>query len=280
MDDVINNKYSVVMTVYWRENPDFLRVSMESILCQTVPTDDFIIVCDGPLPKELDEVILSYAQNRPEITVIRRKVNGGAGAAAQTGLNACRHNLVMRLDSDDYSYPHRAERQLLEFSKEPDLAICGSFMAEFKESCDNVVQVREVPCDMQSILNFGRRRNPFNNITVMYRLDAVMAVGGYSDLRRCEDYELFAKMLQQGFRAKNIPEILSCARIDDGTLGRRASLDTTKGFIQLHWNLYKSGFASLVDFLVPSLLQIGYLLVPGPIRDSIYTKTMRKSGDQ
>ena len=49
--------YSVLMSVYYKEKPEFLRQSIESMLAQTAPTNDFVLVCDGPLNSELDAVI-------------------------------------------------------------------------------------------------------------------------------------------------------------------------------------------------------------------------------
>ena len=49
-------KYSVLMSVYYKECPKYLEQSVESVFSQTVPTDDFVLVCDGPLTQELEEV--------------------------------------------------------------------------------------------------------------------------------------------------------------------------------------------------------------------------------
>lgn len=45
------------MSVYFKEQPNNLRQAIESMRQQTVPTDDFVLVCDGPLTDELDAVI-------------------------------------------------------------------------------------------------------------------------------------------------------------------------------------------------------------------------------
>ena len=49
--------YSILMSVYWKEKAEYLKESIDSMLNQTVMSNDFVIVCDGPLPKELDGVI-------------------------------------------------------------------------------------------------------------------------------------------------------------------------------------------------------------------------------
>jgi len=53
----MDSGYSVLMSVYHKENPVFLSLAIESILNQSLKTDDFVIVCDGALTKELDDVL-------------------------------------------------------------------------------------------------------------------------------------------------------------------------------------------------------------------------------
>ncbi|OTO25091.1 hypothetical protein A5877_000599, partial [Enterococcus sp. 3C7_DIV0644] len=48
--------YSVLMSVYSKESPLFLKQSIESILNQTIKTNDFVIVLDGLLTRELNEI--------------------------------------------------------------------------------------------------------------------------------------------------------------------------------------------------------------------------------
>ena len=55
--DSDNYQYSVLMSVYHKENAEYLRTAMDSIWNQTIPTDDFVLVCDGPLNEGLDAVI-------------------------------------------------------------------------------------------------------------------------------------------------------------------------------------------------------------------------------
>ena len=47
--------YSVLMAVYGKEKPEFFRQSIESMLAQTLPFSDFVLVCDGALTHELSD---------------------------------------------------------------------------------------------------------------------------------------------------------------------------------------------------------------------------------
>lgn len=61
-----NSKYTVLMSVYYKEKPEYLSLSIESMLNQTVKPDEFIIVKDGPLTTELDEVINNFVTAYPK----------------------------------------------------------------------------------------------------------------------------------------------------------------------------------------------------------------------
>ena len=104
--------YSVLMSVYHREVPEFLHRSMESIFAQTVPTDDFVLVCDGPLTGALDAVIAQFQENYRTLRVIRLDTGRGLHHALNRGLSECRNELVARMDSDDIALPCRCGLQL------------------------------------------------------------------------------------------------------------------------------------------------------------------------
>ena len=95
-------KYSVLMSVYYKENPEYLRQSMESILNQTISTDDFVLVCDGPLGENLDSVIKDMKKEFGSVlNVVRLPENVGLGNALNEGIKICKNELVARMDSDD-----------------------------------------------------------------------------------------------------------------------------------------------------------------------------------
>lgn len=66
--------YSILMTVYKKDNPNYVKQGIDSMLEQTVLTNDFVLVCDGPLTPELDKLIERYvAENGSIFNVIRMK---------------------------------------------------------------------------------------------------------------------------------------------------------------------------------------------------------------
>ena len=120
------------MSVYANENPAFLRSSMNSMFYQTLKTNDFVLVCDGPLTLALDGVISEMLIKHGSIlNVIRNNRNEGLGKALNVGLQYCRNELVARMDSDDISFPVRCEQQVRFFEGHRDVALVGGTIEEF-----------------------------------------------------------------------------------------------------------------------------------------------------
>ena len=89
--------YSVLMAVYGKESPEFFRQSIESMLAQTLPFSDFVLVCDGPLPRGLNEVV-AWAQEQmgERLQIVRLKENKGLGNALRVGVPKCRCSVIAR----------------------------------------------------------------------------------------------------------------------------------------------------------------------------------------
>ena len=269
--------YSVLMSVYYREDPVFFSQAIQSMMDQTVVTNDFVLVCDGPLTEELDSVIDYFDKQYPGIfNIIRLGENVGIGAAVNAGLHQCKNDLVAKMDADDVSVPDRCEKQLRLFENNPMLTVAGGYIEEFDRALDAPVSIREVPTDNEGIRKFARRRQPFNNVTVMYRRNAVLNVGGYRSLGRCEDYDLYVRLLNAGYYAENLAEVLVKARAGQKGLSRRASFATLKGVIQSRRNALKMGFISFGDFLICCVGELVIVICPGFVRKFIYNTFLRK----
>lgn len=270
--------YSVLMSVYEKEKPIFFRKAVESILNQTLPTNDFVIVCDGPLTGELDEIIDSCIEEHPGVfQIIRLPENVGIGAAAQKGLAHCKNELVAKMDGDDIAVPERCQLQVEYFQKNPQFSILGGYIAEFNTSIEEVLSQRIVPLTNDKICQYAKRRQPFNNQTVMFRKSAVEAVGGYKPLRRGEDYDLYIRLLHAGYKGANLPQVLTFMRVGGGVHGRRASWVTFRTFVVTRWNAYRLGFASLWDFLICVGVQTVYFISPSKLQQAFYKRFLRKS---
>lgn len=265
-----SDKYSVLMSVYAREKASFLKASIESILSQTVPPDEFVIVCDGKLTEELDGVLSSYED---KIKLVRLPENRGLGNALNAGLSACSNELVARMDSDDISYPDRMEKQLLMFSEDPSLALISGTVTEFRNNISDIAGKREVPLSDEDIRRFSHKRNPMNHPAVMFRKSAVESAGGYSEeYPYFEDYYLWVRMLMNGSAAANTADELVYMRVDDDTFVRRGGRKYASDMLRFHRYLRTRKWASLSDYLTGALPHALICILPNNLRKAVYKK--------
>lgn len=270
-------QYSVLMSVYHKENPVFFEEALRSMMEQTVRTDDFVIVCDGPLSSTLDAVLEKYVREYPGIfNVVRLEKNVGIGMAANIGLQHCKNDLVAKMDADDISVPTRCERQLERFAQCPELTVLGGFIDEFNDDPQKPCSVRTVPTAYEEIREFARRRQPFNNMTVMYRRTAVQKVGGYRDFRRSEDFDLYIRLLHAGYYGENLDQVLVKARVDADAFSRRGSWETLAGCANSRWQSFRMGYASLLDVCVCVGGEAVIMISPIWLRKYIYQRFLRK----
>jgi len=270
-------KYSVLMSVYEKESPEFFRTSIESMLNQTIPPEEFVIVEDGPLTDGLRAVIEEYRSRYPEIfTIVPSKKNNSLGAALTLGLKHTRNELVARMDSDDISLPERCETELRLFEEFPELDIVGAYDRDFLGGPENLLGMRVVPLTQEASYKRGKTRSPFNHVTVMFRKSTVMKFGGYADIPRCEDADLFGRMMFGGCRAKNIEQVLVYVRVSPERMRRRKSWQHVKNIISVRRKFWKMGYASFFDFLIFLIAQLVVFASPIWLQNIIYSKFLRK----
>lgn len=273
----MEQSYSVLMSVYKKEKPEYLKLAIESMLNQTVPANDFVIVCDGPLTHELDLVIEAICNQYPALfQIVRLERNGGLGNALNIGLKKCKNELVARMDSDDISLPNRCELQLKVFRERPELTLCSGDIAEFIDHEKNIQSVRHVPSEYTKILLYAKRRNPMNHMAVMFKKSAVEAVGGYIEIGYVEDYYLWIRMLKAGYKAYNIEKILVNVRIGNGMYRRRGGIKYAKNMCILQRKMLKLHFISCFDFIINCLVRIVGSIMPTCLRKYLYMKVLRR----
>lgn len=265
-------KYSVLMSLYKKEKPEYLELALDSMLNQTLPPDEIVLVEDGPLTKELYEVLDKY----PMLHRIKNETNLGLGLALNVGLKECGNELVARMDTDDCSKPDRCEKELARFEQKPYLAIVGCYIDEFVGDVNNVISQRKVPTSSEDIYNFAKKRSAFNHPAVMYSKTAVLNNGGYSNLKRNQDVDLFGRMQFNGYKAENIDEALLWFRSSDELAKRRKSWQNTWSYIATIRKFWKMGYSSFADYAMVGVAQTCMYLMPVKVQNFIYKKYLRK----
>ena len=268
--------YSVLMSVYHKEKPEYLEQAIASIQAQTLPTDDFVLVCDGPLNAVLDTVIAKKQQEMGEtLNVVRLAKNGGLGNTLNEGIKHCKNELVARMDSDDIAYQDRCEKQIAVFYAHPEVSVCSGIVEEFTSTPD-VVDAKRVPPEAhEEIVEFAKKRNPFNHPCVMYKKSAVEAVGSYQDFYLLEDYYLWLRMLMAGYQGYNIQEPLLHMRAGSDMYLRRAGWKYAKTQTRLFKFMKSQGFIDEGQYIKSCVIRSGSALAPNWLRKLMFEKVLR-----
>lgn len=274
---MINEKYSVLMPLYKNDKPDWFKISLDSILCQTAAPAEIVIICDGPLTDELDGLLAAYIKAHPKLfNVYRFKENVGLGVALAKGVLMCSNELIARMDADDFAVPERCEKQLKIFDNRPELDVVGSNVEEFIGDRNNVVSHVILPEEQDAIVSYAKKRCPIRHPSLMYRKSAVLKANNYRDYRRAQDYDLIVHMIISGARIYNMQESLVYMRVSPDFYKRRGGVDYAKTILRLKKDFWDCGFYSWYDFLVSGVGSAVVAVLPNKLREFFYKKVLRK----
>ncbi|MFC6201920.1 glycosyltransferase [Lactiplantibacillus nangangensis] len=265
--------YSVLMSLYQNESPDFLSASIESVLNQTVPPKQIVLVIDGPIGTELQRVVNHFSE---VLDIVQLSENRGLGVALAVGLQRCTAELVARMDTDDMMLPNRASVTLQYLSSHPSIAAVGGNIAEFEISTGELGKVqRTVPQENDLIKKFAQRRNPMNHVTVMFRKQAVLAVGNYQAFQGFEDYHLWVRMLNAGYQLANLPDVIVDVRTTQKMILRRQGVRYAQLEYRFQRFMLKSRFTSRMIFFKNIVLRCGARLLPPKLLVAVYRRLLR-----
>jgi len=261
------------MSVYYKDNPQWLKEAIESVINQTVKPSQILLVIDGPIGKDLEEIISNFAE---KLDILRLKENSGLGIALQKGLELCKYPLVARMDSDDISLPIRFELQLKEFSNNSNLSILSGFVQEIDCDTKEELSIRKVPLTDVDIKQYIKTRSPFNHPCVMFKKDAVVKAGSYQDFYFMEDYYLWVRMVANNFEMANLPEILVNMRVNSNLYARRGGYKYFKNNYALSREMLNLNIINYPYYLFNiSVRFITQVLMPNKLRKFFYKKALR-----
>ena len=271
--------FSVLMSIYIKENPEYVRSCFQSLLAQTVPASEWVVVEDGPLTEEMYAVLDEYEKAYPGL--IRRvplEKNQGLGLALRAGVPECTYELIARMDTDDIAKENRFERQLEEFDKDPALSICSSYISEFEDEPGNIVAMRKVPLTDEEIREYQRKRDAFNHMAVMYKKQAVLDAGNYQSCPLMEDTLLWVNMLKNGAKGKNIDESLVYVRIGKDMYERRGGFSYFKKYRAGRKRVLQTGYISYWDYLFSLIIQFCVAMIPVGLRGIVFKRLLHGNG--
>lgn len=270
-----NLKFSVLLSIYYKEDPKFLYKALKSIWQdQLLKPNEIVIVKDGYLTIELDNVLSEFSKYAT-LRVIQLAENRGLGNALAIGINECNNDIVARMDTDDIASPYRFQKQLQYFEQNPEISLLSSDIAEFDHDPAIINSVRKVPQTHEEIVRFAKKRNPMNHMAVMFRKSAVLEAGNYQPFHGYEDYFLWVRMLIKGYKASNLNDNLVYARIGNNMIARRQGIKFFKEELRLQKEFLKMGFINRLEWSQNILLRAMPRLMPIFALKLIY-KTLRK----
>lgn len=268
------SRLSVLMSTYYKDDPAHLEEALESLLKQTRPADEVVVVEDGPIPFVLQAAINNYRDRLPLVTVQLER-NSGIGAALHAGLLQCRGELVARMDADDICVPERFEKQLVFLEQHTDVDVVGGAIAEFLEDPSNVTAIRQPPQTGKELRAFAKLRNPMNHMTVMFRKERVLRAGSYQTTPPFEDYHLWILLLMDGCGLWNLQDVLVKARCGNGLQKRRGGLQYVLRETKFVKTMKTMGFLSTLECAQYLAMHAPVRIIPPSVRGIIYRRYLR-----
>ena len=268
--------FSVLISLYIKEDPSYLRQSLESLFSQTVLPSEIVLVKDGVLTKELDVIVSNYQQIHSNFKVVTLRENQGLGIALNEGLKHCSYDLVARMDTDDIAKPNRFEKQIRVFQQNSNIDICSAWIEEFEGDWHNVISIRMLPETHDEIAYYAQSRCPINHPVVMFKKSAVVKAGSYQHFPLFEDYYLWVRMLMNGAKFYNIQESLLWFRFSPEMFKRRGGWGYAMKELKFQKTLRRMGFISTSVYLKNVAIRLTTRIIPNNWRSFIYKKLLRR----
>jgi len=261
---------AALITAYHRTDANEFSLALRSLVGQTRPADEIVVVFDGPVSDAVRQVVAEH-----DVVLIETPENRGAGPASQTGIEAITADYVARLDSDDAAKPERFAVQVAFLDDNPQVGAVGTAVEEFERTPGDGGAVRRLP---ENPASYVRINSPLNNPSVMLRASAVAAVGGYQNIHFMEDYDLFARMLAAGWQLHNLPEPLTYFRVSPAQFERRTGREMLAAEREMQANLVSYGLVSPWRARVNLAARTAYRLLPKSLLTRVYAKLFHRGG--
>ena len=248
-------KISVVTSVYNGES--YLRECVDSILNQTFQDFEYIILNNGSTDRTAD-ILEGYSD--PRIYIVHQE-NLGIVQSLNKGVNLSNSGLIARLDADDYSLPHRLEKQIAYMEQHPETILCGTRYKELvgKKTFSQMVQFVEKDEDIRKYLSYF---NPLSHSTIMFRKKAFLNSGGYNqNFKYGHDYDLWVRMLKVG-KVWNLNEELNVVRLSDQSTSYNNLRQQKLEGLYIRWNAFQSFGGTPSKFLYHLTKSLLGLLIP------------------
>ena len=245
----IMNNFSVAMCVYRNDNPNHFIEAFNSIIEQTVPPNEIVLVIDGPITEGLESAVSLFKESFSELKIIRFNDNKGHGEARRKSFEVCTNDLVAIMDADDICVKDRFEKQLKVFESS-NVDVVGGQIIEFIDNPKNIIGERRVPLTDEAIKKYAKRRCPMNQVTIMIKKDSYIDAGGYLDWYQEEDYYLWIRMMLKEKIFVNLEDILVEVRVGKEMYSRRGGVKYFRSEKRLQKFLLKNKIIGFCRYVI------------------------------
>jgi len=207
---------SVIMSVYNSEK--YLVRAIESILYQTFPDFEFIVIDDGSTDRSL-EIMQAYAKQDDRLRIIVNENNQGLARSLNIGIANAKGEFIARMDADDISFPDRLQKQLSFLLAHPEIMILGGSQVFIDHDGKETYALSF--SNQQSVLRWNMLLGNgliVSHPTVMIRREFLITIGGYSDLKAAQDFEIWTRLFNE--------KVLPIRNLDDVILYYRKHSQT------------------------------------------------------
>jgi len=190
---------SYIVPVYNGEA--YLAEALDSILAQTLPALEVLVVDDGS-----SDGTAAIARRYGDRITYLRQPHAGQSAARNHGVRVARGDLVAFLDADDLAHPTKLARQLARFEARPELDLCQALTRNFWSP--------EVPAERRRAARGLPRPHRGNILTWLVRRTLFERIGGFDpDMRFGETVEWYCRARESGAPIELLPEVVAYRRV-------------------------------------------------------------------
>ena len=269
-------KISVLLSLYAKENPQYFDIAMKSIWDdQTRKPDEIVLVEDGPQTEELYSIVEKWKAKLGDVLkVVVLEENQGLAVALNEGAKNCTGDYIARMDTDDISLPRRFEIQEKYLKVHGDIVVLGGGMIEFNDE-EGDMPARLMPESHEAIKATICKTSPFVHPSVMMSKELFDKGFTYNpDCRRCQDIELWYRIISAGYKVGNIPEVIVKFRKDPFLYSKRKKSAKSEFSINMK-GIYSIYGIFTYRYIYP-IVHYLFRLLPASWSQTIYKKFILK----
>ena len=203
-----NYEISVLMSIY-NEPLSYIKQSVNSVLHQTFPIKELIIVVDN---LSLENNIIDYLRGLPAcVHVIYNDENIGLAMCMNKAFQFSTGNIIARMDSDDIAMETRFEVEVKALHEHNCDLVCSNYKLIDENSHElNNNYLSYTNDNLTAKLPYS---NTIHHPTVIMTREAFVKVGGYRNFPCSQDYDLWLRMYDLNMTFYIVPDQLLLYRI-------------------------------------------------------------------